>query len=130
MENKKVVLLVDDDEDYLFQQKTCLEQLNFKVIIAYNEDEAKEILKNIEPNLALIDLMMKEMDGGFVLAYHIKKKFPHIPVIITTAVTQTTGLSFESITPQEKSWIKADIILQKPVRFEQLRSEIERLMLK
>jgi hypothetical protein len=39
-----------------------------------------------------------------------------------------TGIEFDAQTPDERSWIKADTLIQKPVRPEQLIREIERLL--
>ncbi len=57
----------------------------------------------------------------------MKKKYPGMPVVLVTAVTSETGLEFDAATDEERSWVKADALLAKPVRFEQLKREIERL---
>ena len=132
METKKVenktVLVVDDDVDLLTQVKLQLETAGFQVITAESEREAEKILETTRPDLAILDLMMEHMDAGFTLSYHIKKKDPSIPVILMTAVTRETGFEFDISSTEERSWIKADAVLDKPIRFEQLRREIERLM--
>jgi hypothetical protein len=47
---------------------------------------------------------------------------------MVTAVTSQTGLDFTPSGPEQKTWVKADVILPKPVRFEQLKREIDRLL--
>ncbi len=121
------ILLVDDDFDYLTQQRLILESEGYEVITAENEKDAKEKIKQNQFDLAVLDLMMDDLDSGFVLSYEIKKKNPEIPVIIVTAVKSQTGFTFESITENQKNWIKADLILAKPVRAEQLLKEIQKL---
>ncbi|MBN2342893.1 MAG: response regulator [Deltaproteobacteria bacterium] len=123
---KKKVLLVDDDVDFLEQHRIFLESEDFEVISAHSRAEAETILEDLTPDLAILDLMMDETDDGFVLAYHIKKKNRDIPVILVTAVTSETSLEFDTI-GSEGSWIKADAMLPKPIRFEQLKREIHRL---
>lgn len=125
--NEMKVLLVDDDPDFIEQQKALLNAIGFQVICASGETEAAKILETFKPDLAVLDLMMEKMDGGFVLAYQIKKMYPETPIIMTTAVTNITGMEFDATTKEERSWIKADVILPKPVRFEQLKGEINRL---
>jgi CheY-like chemotaxis protein len=127
MTKKKTVLLVDDDIDYLFQQKAALEQAGFTVRTAEGRHEARDVLSEIVPDCAVLDLMMEEKDSGFMLAYDIKKMMPEVPVIIITAVTNDTGFKFDRNSSGEKEWIKADAILSKPVRPEQLVKEINRL---
>ncbi len=126
--DKKTVLVVDDDVDLLMQVKLQLEAAGFTVITAEGEREAEKILETTRPDLAVLDLMMENMDAGFTLSYHIKKKDPSIPVILMTAVTRETGFEFDISSSEERSWIKADAILDKPIRFEQLKREIERLV--
>ncbi|HYK88492.1 MAG TPA: hypothetical protein VE398_06965, partial [Acidobacteriota bacterium] len=80
------------------------------------------------PALAIFDLMMEEKDSGFVLSYQIKKLYPDTPVIMLTAVAGATGLSFATQNPEAQSWTKVDKLLDKPVRPEQLRAEVRRLL--
>jgi len=121
-------MVVDDDSDYRFQQRVQLEASGYAVIEADSAEQAMEELEKTRPDLALVDLMMEEMDAGFTLCYHIKKKYPDVPIILATAVTRETGLEFDASTSEERSWIKADVLLAKPIRFDQLRREIERLL--
>ena len=126
--SNKVVLVVDDDVDFLDQQRIQLEAMGFTVITAECESQADEVLAKTLPDLAVVDLMMDQLDGGFALAYRIKKLDASIPVIMVTGVQRDTGLSFDTASPEERAWIKADAFLTKPVRFEQLRREIDRLL--
>ena len=124
----KSVLLVDDDADLLDQMSLKLGTLGFDVIKADGQHEAERILESKVPDLAIVDLMMENEDSGFVLAYRIKRRSANIPVIVVTAVTSELGLEFDAATTEEQSWIRADALLNKPVRFEQLQREIARLL--
>lgn len=124
----KTVLIVDDDYDHLFQLKFQLEKWGYRVISADSQKEAEELIKTVKPDLAILDLMMESEDSGFVLSYKIKKVYPDMPVIIMTAVTSETGISFGIDTGEERKWIKADLYLEKGVRPEQLKMEIEKLI--
>ena len=122
------ILIVDDDEDFLFQMKIQLESLGFSVISAYSEQQARDYLDTELPDLAILDLMMEHRDSGFVLSHHIKKLDSNIPVILVTAVTSETGLEFDAATEEERSWVKSDVVMAKPVRKDQLQREIHRLL--
>jgi len=124
----KTILVVDDDADFLTQHKIYLESLGYTVITAESQHQAEEILKTVRPDLAMVDLMMEHVDGGFTLCYHIKKIDAAIPVILVTGVSSETGIEFDASTQEERSWVKADVMLAKPVRFDQLKRELERLM--
>ena len=129
MEKKnKTVLVVDDDIDFLIQTETVLKANGFEVVKAESQKEAEELLQTLKPDLAILDLMMEHFDGGFALAYHVKKLYPGTPVIICSAVTSETGMRFDAATDEEQSWIKADLFLSKPIRHEQLLREINKLL--
>lgn len=128
MTKGKIVLIVDDDVDILAQYKIILEKAGFIVKAAEGRLAAYEILTDTIPDCAVIDLMMEEKDSGFTLAYEIKNKIGDIPVIIVTSVTSETGMKFERLSEYEKEWIKADKILTKPVRPDQLIKEINQLI--
>ena len=125
---KKTVMLVDDDIDYLTQMQLQLEAANYQVVTADSQAEAEKLLLNLRPDAAIVDLMMENMDGGFVLCHRIKKIDPKIPVIMVTAVTSETGLEFETGPADQRTWLKADALLTKPARFEQLKRELDRLL--
>ena len=127
-DEKKTILVVDDDEDFLFQQKVQLEAAGYAVITAGGSKEARKLLRTNKPDMAVIDLMMEEMDAGFTLCREIKNVYPGCPVVICTGVTSETGMEFDAATDEERAWIKADALLDKPVRFEQLQREIKRLV--
>lgn len=124
----KTILLVDDDSDYLFQMEFKLKSLGFKVITADGQLEAERVIAGLKPDLAMLDLMMENEDSGFILAYKIKRKYPDVPVIIATAVTAETGLTFDIQTQGNQQWIKADLFLDKGIRTEQLHREINKLL--
>jgi len=61
----KTILIVDDDQDYLFQLKMKVEKFGYKTITADSQEEAEELLERIKPDLAILDLMMEKEDSGF-----------------------------------------------------------------
>lgn len=126
--NKKSILLVDDDEDYLFQTRLNIEQFGFRVITAESQLEAEKLLENFKPDLAIFDLMMENEDSGFILAFKLKRKYPDVPVILATAVTAETGMSFGVSSEDDRKWIKADLYIEKGIRADQLYKEIIKLL--
>lgn len=128
--NKKdiSILIADDDADYLFQMRLLLQNAGYTVLAADSQSQAEEIIQSVKPDLAILDLMMEKDDSGFILAYKIKKLYPSVPVILATAVSQETGISFGFDTDEDRSWIKADLYLEKGIRQDQLLMEIEKLL--
>jgi len=124
-DKQRTVLVVDDDIDYLTQMRIQLEAEHFGVLTAENIEEAQATVGRQQPDVAVVDLMMDNMDDGFVFCHMLKKKYPNIPVIMVTAVTSETGMEFDTA---DHDWLKADVLLAKPVRFEQVKKEIKRLL--
>ncbi len=126
--SKPLILVADDDTDYLFQTRLRLEKAGYEVVTAESQKETELILENTRPALAILDLMMENEDSGFILCYKMKKKFPEVPIIIATAVAAETGISFDIRDENNRKWIKADCFVEKGIRFEQLLLEIEKLL--
>ena len=127
-DKKKLVLIADDDADYLFQMKMHVESFGFDVITAETQKEAEVIIQNTKPDLAIFDLMMENDDSGFILCYKMKRKHPDVPIILATAVASETGISFGVNSDSDKQWIKADLYLEKGIRRDQLHKEINKLL--
>jgi CheY-like chemotaxis protein len=128
MNSKPRILIVDDDEDIVSQLTLVLQADGYEVQAGHSQRQGEELLLGQKPDLAILDLMMEQMDSGFVLAYHLKRVHGDVPVILLTSVAAATGLSFVPNDEDAKSWVKADLILDKPVRAEQIRAEVARLL--
>lgn len=84
MDNKKHILLVEDDESMGFLLQDSLESYNYKVT---HRSDGKSALIEFNRNqfdLCLLDVMMPNMDG-FSLAKEIRKTDIDIPIIFLTA---------------------------------------------
>jgi CheY-like chemotaxis protein len=128
MNEQKNILVVDDDIDMLEQVALILRAEGYRVIQAQGQKEGEEALLTTIPDLAVLDLMMENMDSGFVLCHHVKRLFPDTPVILLTAVKAATGMDFHPQSEEAASWVKADVMMDKPVRPEQLKQEVRRLL--
>ena len=127
MNTKKKILLVDDDLDLLEQNKLLIESKGYEVIEAHSGKEGWEVFKKAKPNACVVDLIMEEHDSGFILCYRIKKDEygKNIPVFILTSATYDTGFKFGASTSEEKEWIKADALLNKPVVIDEFVQKLE-----
>jgi two-component system alkaline phosphatase synthesis response regulator PhoP len=128
MSEKIKVLVVDDDPDVVEQLSITLKGEGYEVHAGFSQQEAEELLLTVKPDVAILDLMMEQMDSGFVLCHYLKKLYPQTPVILLTAVMAATGLSFNASSREAQGWVKADRVLDKPVRPEQIRAEVRRLL--
>ena len=128
MTTKKTILIVDDDQDYLYQMKNRLESFGFQILLAESQKEAEELIEKIKPDIAILDLMMENEDSGFILCYKMKKKYPDVPIIIATGVAAETGITFDINDENNRKWIRADRFLDKGIRSEKLKEEIDQLL--
>lgn len=79
------ILVVDDEHDICDFVKTFFKDRGFQVFTALNAEEALSITKKENPNLVLLDIKMKGMDGLAVLKY-IREFDKNIKVIMVTAL--------------------------------------------
>ncbi len=128
MADQQTILIVDDDPDFRLQYKIQLEAAGYAVVEAESKDDALASIEADKPVLVIQDLMMEQPDTGFTLCHKYKQAHPDLPVIMITGVTAETGIEFDATTPEERSWVKADAVLAKPIRFEQLQQEMDRLL--
>lgn len=126
MTDKKQVLIVDDDQDFLDQMELMFQSRGYDTITAPGRKEAEAILEEKQPEIAIIDLMMENDDDGFILAYRLKRKLPECAVLMVTNVTGETGLEFPRV-DDSAGWISADAVFSKPVRFEQLEEQLRKM---
>lgn len=84
--SKNLVLIVDDDTDTLFTVGEIVRRAGCETVFAKNGVECLSILKNISPDLILLDIMMPRMDG-FETIKRIKsdRHTERIPVYAMTA---------------------------------------------
>ena len=128
MSKAQKILVVDDDPDIVDQLGLLLQKEGYEVASASGMEEAEQILLTVKPDLAIVDLMMEHKDSGFVLCHEIRKLYPETPIIVLTGVKAESGISFAASSSDEQSWVKADRVLDKPVRPEQLKNEVRHLL--
>jgi len=83
----KKILVVDDDVRNVFALTHILEDKGFKVIVGKNGREAVEQLeKNPDIDIALMDIMMPEMDGyESTRRIRLMARYKELPIIALTA---------------------------------------------
>ncbi|MBD2205111.1 PAS domain S-box protein [Calothrix sp. FACHB-1219] len=118
-ENRKTILVVDDDINIRELLRQQLENEGYKVREAKDGMDAIQQIKIHRPDLILLDVMMPQINGFDVAA--VLKNDPHtadIPIIILSIIEN-----------KERGYhIGIDRYLTKPINTEQLRSEIGSLL--
>ena len=116
------ILVVDDTELNLKMVSAILVKDGYEVITARNGFEALEAIKSTPPALAILDVMMPDMDG-YTLCGRLRKNptTAKIPIIILTALSGVEDKikAFDS---------GADDFLAKPFEPQELRARIKVLL--
>ena len=113
------ILVCDDDREIVEAIEIYLSQEGYKVLKAYDGEEALKLLDKHKVDLLIIDVMMPKLDG-FSACKEIKK-IKDIPVIMVTA----KGAEYDKVMGLDAG---ADDYLVKPFSFQELEARIKALL--
>lgn len=86
----KKVVCIEDELEMIELVKLILSRHNFEVTGAVGGQQGLDKIKEIKPDLVLLDLMMPEMDGWEVYQkMKASEEMRDIPVIVVTAKAQS-----------------------------------------
>lgn len=124
----KKILLVDDDPDFLEINKIILETSGYDIDTAGSSAEALTKVRSTHYDLAILDLIMEELDSGFTVAYAIREneKTRDLPILMLTSAEEKTGFTFELAKDQE--WMKVDDYAAKPLKPAELLQRVQQLL--
>jgi DNA-binding response OmpR family regulator len=123
MAEKPVILLVDDDPQFLDLYTLRLNQAGFQVLQAKNGKEGLELAKSQKPDLILLDVLMPVMDGAETLvALKGEETTKNIPILILTGLED----SAEDIKFAQESG--AVDFINKTVDFKDLLKKIKEIL--
>ena len=127
---KPLILVVDDDYDFLELNRLILERAGYRVATAAEPRRALEKMAEEKPDVVISDLMMTTLDSGFSFARTVKEdsRFAGVPVIIATSVSTALGLDFEPRSEGDMAQMHIDAYFHKPLDPCQLLAKIEELL--
>jgi DNA-binding response OmpR family regulator len=125
---KKKVLIIDNDVDFIDQNKAILEENGFEVISASDSREGLEKVSFDMPDIVLLELVLEKHDAGFDVAKDIKAdpRFKGIPILMVTSAAGETKCDF--CQELDGYWMKTDDFVNKPVMPEDLIKRINILL--
>jgi CheY-like chemotaxis protein len=126
---KPVILLVDDDEDFLDVTRLALVSGGCDVLACRDPAEAMAVLADHEVDVVVTDLMMSTLDSGFKFVNKLRKdeKLSRIPVILATSAAKG-GLDFHPHGEKDLAAMGVDAFFDKPLPAAALLKEIARLL--
>jgi two-component system, OmpR family, response regulator len=122
MEQKKTILVMDDDLALQTVLEIALRDAGYDVILANDGQEGIEKLTTLNPDLVISDIMMPQMDGVETFQ-RIKEQLQDngIPIFIMTALSR-------------KPWFadleaEGAVIIQKPFEIDELLRLVRDMLL-
>ncbi len=120
---KNRILVIDDEKDLCFFLKANLEARgNYIVKVASSGEDGLYLAERFKPHLIILDIMMPVMDGFQVLdALKKNPKTMAIPALILSA-------RHDDESRIEASGLYCEGYVAKPVRIDELRSRIRKIL--
>lgn len=123
--DKKIVLVVDDEPDFVELVKSVLKKEGYEVLSAYNGTDALKMAEEHIPDCIVLDVMMPDGPDGWEVGKQLKTTAltEDIPVIMLTAVadhvTTTRYSHYDGMT------MEADDYLPKPASAEDILESVK-----
>ena len=130
MAEQRLILIVDDDYDFLEINRHILEKAGFRVVTASSPAQAAERISAETPDLVITDLMMSEVDSGFSLSRGLRDdpRTAAVPIIMSTSVTTALGLDFTPRSAADLASMKVDAYFDKPLDPAALVAKVRELL--
>jgi len=128
----KRILLIDDDPDLRLAIRLPLESAGYAVVEARNVSEARAAVKEVRPDLIILDVMMDTTTAGFQFALDLHspdaasefRVHRQTPIIMLTAIHSTTPLRFSP----DEDYLPVQAFIEKPVEPEALLAKVHELL--
>ena len=91
-DGKKVILAIDDDQDFLDTLRILLEVNGYAVEEANTAEAGLKMYGKVNPDAILVDLMMEEVDAGTNFVKELKLLGNTVPVFLLSSVGDSMDL--------------------------------------
>jgi CheY-like chemotaxis protein len=126
----RTILVVDDEQDTVEFIKAIISEMgDYDVISAFDGETGLEKARTEFPDLIILDVVMSKKDGFSVFSHLIRDpRTEEIPVIMLTAVSQRTGISFSALDMREFFGKEPADYIEKPINPEKLQNAIRKIL--
>lgn len=130
-EDRAKILIIDDDPDFTETVQAMLESANYEVVTASDGQKGLDKVREEEPDLIVLDIMMDSMYEGFSVMSTLRGTpefvdYRDIPIIMASAVKQEYGSRFSL--PEGGDHLEGDVYMDKPVKPKELLETVARLL--
>lgn len=128
-EDKKTILIIDDNRDYLFTMETFLSRNGFDVITADDGKKGVELAQEARPDLILLDVMMEALYSGFEVCRRIRSdaELQKTPIIGISGMKDELGVQFD-LASDDSQYFSPDVFFDKPVDKDALLVKVNELL--
>jgi DNA-binding response OmpR family regulator len=119
------ILIVDDDADFVEALSAFLEAHHYVVLKAYDGREGLKLAKMQQPDLIIMDIIMKERTEGFFTVQEIRRT-PELKTVPIFAVSSLYSQVPDFGIAPDSSWLGHDEFLAKPVNMSELLEKVQR----
>jgi CheY-like chemotaxis protein len=128
------ILVIDDDPDMVVALSMPLEAHGYSVSHAANGDLGLKMVKELKPDLIILDVMMETATAGFQVSLALRSPDPEseyaadkgIPILMLTSIHSTTPLRFGP----DQDYLPVDAFIDKPVDPDKLVAQVGELLAK
>lgn len=117
-----LIMVLDDERDACRLMRRILSRLGHQVQVFCRADEARRWLETSQPDLALLDIKLKE-DNGLSILKFLRAHRPAVKVIMITGYPSAE-------TTREALRLGVEDCLIKPVEIEDLESSVDKALAK
>ena len=130
-DEKVTILVIDDDPDFTETVQLMLESGGYNVISAPDGQKGLDLVRQEEPDLIILDIMMDSMFEGFSVMSTLRGTpefidYRDIPIIMASAVKQEYGSRFSL--PEGGENLQGDVYMDKPIKPKELLETVARLL--
>jgi CheY-like chemotaxis protein len=126
------ILVIDDDPDMVEALSMPLESHGYRVSHAANGDLGLMLVKELKPDLIILDVMMETATAGFQVSLALRSPDPQseyaaykgIPILMLTSIHSTTPLRFGP----DQDYLPVDAFIDKPVDPDKLVAQVGKLL--
>ena len=123
-EDKKTVLIIDDEPDVVTFISTLLEDNGYSTIPAQNGEEALDRIKEKRPDVITLDISMPEKSGvRFYRDMKENEEWKSIPIVIVTGISG----DFERFISTRKQVPPPEGYISKPIEEKEILDLIKKL---
>jgi DNA-binding response OmpR family regulator len=128
MNDKKRILMVDDDADFAASVAEWLKSSGYEVLTAPDGATGLRLAVQERPDLMILDVMMTTDTEGIDISRKAAEtpELKAMPILMLTGVRRAKHLPF-GLEP-DASWLPVRVVLEKPVPPDELLKEVKRLL--